>query len=366
MKVADIIPTGYLPPLAPALDGAEPRRVALIHKRHPTYSCVLSRSMETLSYDKPIEDAFAINLFDREHVTIFYKPKITFHPRMISKDAYYTFVEFKNLISNKIQREKIPFVKSGELVSDIIAFGEGLDGKVNALFSAANEQVVALCESIADNGFLRAGQSPRLKETRVRYKEIGCELYNQLAGLFHEEPDEKPLKKHDLRVADRRFGNYFTDPRRYSRKVKNHFLLWGALIPTLSVAPASLPDLLEKHLRKKYEKRFDTMLQEEEKEAIALSEFAVCNPKMMSGIRRGYFELKAIGDLGTYALQLAANVCVFSYLSPWISIPLVLPTALTSAVMLRNALRSGGQDFSGILSTAAETITRHHSDEIFK
>jgi hypothetical protein len=355
MKGATIIPTSFLPIIGPELDGAEPRRITLLHKNGTTLICALSRSIEEVSYDKPMEDSFILKMLDRDNVTLSYEQNITLRERKVGNKSY-TLTETPLMLSEekKKEKKKLPFLRSGEFISDIVQSGEGLDSKINDLLSISNEYITAYCEEIADHGLIRLLKSKKIKDVKERSKEIGAAIYDQVNGLFHEEHDEPRIKKHDLYVADRAVKDYFDDlrstPKKITALVKSFALLGAASI----IMPPSLPEVVEKTLRKKYEQRYESMTDENEKEAIALSEFALCNPKLISGIRRGYFEFKKVADITTFSLQLAANAYILSHWSPWLSIPLTIPTVLTGATMFRNAVRSGWQDYSGILATEIE------------
>src|SRR3989339_93317 len=355
MKGATMIPTSFLPIVGPELDGADPRRITLLHKNGPTLVCALSRSIEEISYDMPMEDSFILKMLDRDNVTLSFEQNITLRERKVGNKSY-TLTEIPHMFSEekKKEKKKLPFLRSGEFISDIIQSGDGLDGKVNDLLSISNEYITACCEEVAHHGLIRLFKSEKIKNVKKRSKEVGAAIYDQVNGLFHEERDEPRIKKHDLYVADGAVKDYFDDLRSTPKKIAALVKSFALLGVVSIIMPPSLPEVIEKTLRKKYDQRYEKMTDENEKDAIALSEFALCNPKLISGIRRGYFEFKKVADLTTYSLQLAANAYIISHWSPWLSVPLTIPTIVTGTTMLRNAVRSGWQDYSGIISTKIE------------
>lgn len=359
MKITTIIPSNFLPvlPQEQDKDDSNPRRVTLIHKRDDTLVCLLSRDLNEVTYENPVENALVLRMFGPEKISFTYEPQVTFHKRGIGGERFYTLVGVRSDISDKITKKKIPFLGPQDLLSDMVPNGGRLDKKVDDLISTANDYIVAYCETIADRGLLRAINDKKMKEIRAHFKEVKSTVYNEVDGLFREENDNTPVRKSDIRVADRSLDDYFNDPRPLSRRIKNLATL-GQVIPILAISPSSAIDFLEQEIKVKYDKRFSQIEDEEEKEAIALSGFAISNPKLMSGIRRGYFEAKAVSNIGLYTLQLLATGYAIHNWSPWLSVPMSISAGITGVTMIRNALRSGGQDYSGIISTGLDALLR--------
>lgn len=350
MKGATLIP-GSLMPLPPLdLEGPDARRITLLHKRKDVLACVMHRGLEELTLDKPVEDAFTINMYGPNHVSIRYLAALTASGRPVGKKAY-TLLSKDDSVN--ITKVKIAFLRESNKFHDVVTSGTGLDEKMSSLLEVSNKYLITICEEIADRGFFRGLTFPseKLKQIKREKTEIGASIYRQINALFGEEPSEEPVRKADLYVADRSLGNHILDPRKTSTRIKGLSGILLAAPLAAALLPAAFPDLFNDAMREQYKKRFDSISDEKEKEAIALSEFAACQPRMMSGLRRAYFEVKAVGDISTYALQLGLTSYAVANWSPWLSVPMALPTAITGLVKLKNALQSGGQDYSGVISS---------------
>ena len=70
----------------------------------------------------------------------------------------------------------------------------------------------------------------------------------------------------------------------------------------------------------------------------------------------GYNKLLEYSEDWGLWLTLLSNGYVIANFSPWISIPISIPTILTGFCKVRNAFKSGGRDFSGIFSTAFDIL----------
>ena len=208
--VGTIIPTSFIPLPPPELDGIDPRRVTLLHKKGDTLVCIVARGSEEISYEKPIEDAIVIKMYGKKVVFVGFEPKLTLRERKVG-DKSYTITNVENLLSNKIESKKIPYLRSAEFVSEFVEAGNNLDKKINDALTASNERLFAYCESISDFGFFKGIRSKKIKEANKKCVEVGASIYSDLEGLFHEEPDNIPVRKHDLKVIDRKLPNYFVD-----------------------------------------------------------------------------------------------------------------------------------------------------------
>jgi len=358
MVVSALIPSSVLPILPPEHDSSEPRRITLVNKRGDSLVCLLSRGIEEVTYETPLQDVLVLRMFGPKKVRITYEPEVTFHRRDIDAERHYSVVGVKNGLTDKVDKKKIPFLGPKIFLSDIVSNGVGLNKKIDDLLDLANERIIAYCEAIADRGIFRLRKDKRLRDIYSRAEEIEARIYKDIYGLFHEEQDNRPIRRNELRAADRSLDDYFSDPRPISKKIKNYTKVFFIWIPLVSLLPSSLIDYFEKQTKSRYEKRFSQIEDEKEQAAIALSEFAIANPKLIAGIRRGFSEFKALSNLTIYSLQLSiAGYAVYNW-SPWISIPIGIPTAITGATMVRNAVRSGFQDYSGIISTAIESNLR--------
>src|SRR3989344_8460146 len=131
MKGATVIPTGWLPVLPPDLDGSDPRRVTLIHKRKDVLACILSRGMEEVVYDKPVEDALLLKMYGRDRVSVGYQSKVTLRKRDVARGAY-TVVETEDVfLDDNILKFKIPFFRSRDFISDFVKSGVNFDKTID-------------------------------------------------------------------------------------------------------------------------------------------------------------------------------------------------------------------------------------------
>jgi hypothetical protein len=356
MKVLDIIPTAFLPRTDQEKGSKDPRRLTLLYKKVTGLVCLLSRGLGEVSFDKPVEDAIILRMFGPKNVSAAYESRLVFHERKLANDSYVTLRKLDDLNDRTIPK-KIPFTRRDFFLSEFVQTG-GLNTKIDELLFVLNRRLIVTCEEIADLGVLRGMNSKKVRDEIETYEKVGASIYSEVSGLFHEERESVPVRKHDFFVSDRSLDNYFDDPRPMYRRIKENLTLCG-LVPIISLLPPSVPDILAGELKDKYEKRFSAVKDEQEQAAIALGEFAFCNPKLMSGLRRAYFEIKAMGNLGLYGIQAAANTYAICNFSPWVWVPLTIPTAITGITMARNAIRSGGQDYSGVIPTFLEKLIQY-------
>ncbi|MEI7719042.1 MAG: hypothetical protein WCI72_04190 [archaeon] len=348
-SVIDRIPGVYVPYIDRSRDGENPRRLTLLHKQKGGLVCLLSRGMEEVAFDKPIEDAFLLTLYGPKEVKIAYQSEITLSERKLPDGSSYLVVNERDATSDKIKPKRIPFARKDYFLSEFVQPGK-LDGKLDSLIEIANERLTVILESIADSGFIRGTHSKKVKENGVKYDEVGAALFEEVAGLFHEEKDSVPVRKHDFYALDVGLKRFMSKPKSKLDTLKGYAQVFGYVLPAISLLPACAPEYIAAELKSRYEKRFSVVDNEKERAAIALSEFALANPKLLAGVKRGYSDLKAFGSLQMSLVQLGLTYGACE-LTPWLGIPMVLGSAMSGATIVRNAVRSGGTDFSGVTAS---------------
>ena len=118
-----------------------------------------------------------------------------------------------------------------------------------------------------------------------------------------------------------------------------------------SIMPISTPELIEADMKQEYERRFESIADEQEKELVAITEFYYANPRIAQGMKRYFTDFKRMGDISTGSLQVALGAYAYNNAPGAIGIPLAGLAGVGAITSTYNAMRTSGYDWSGLLST---------------
>ncbi len=350
MGMSGIITRNFMPTFEDLnLDGSDPRRVTLLYKQGDSLVCLINRDLEEVRFDRPVRNAFLLEMFGESRDVSSFE-EIRFHKKDVGNVSYVVTESKEDLNPEKVDKRKVPYVVRKDFCSDVVLNGEGLDAKIDEMLKCESQKRLTHLEEIADKGLIRCLMgTEKIKQINQACQESWEGLYYQLISLFHEEQDSVPVGEHDIRDSDKRLKDLFKDPRKLKRlKQIGKTINLGALVALL---PPNSIELLEYEVGKKYNKRFKAEQTEEEKAGAAIGNLLFKNPKALPGIRRGYAEFKRYADITTYGSQLALTSYALFNWSPWLSVPLLVPTVISGITRVNNLVRSGFQDYGGVVST---------------
>lgn len=347
MNIEDFMPEIPFPGLIEDSVHLRPRRVTMVKKTCDTVTFVVSKGTERIEWGVPIHDAFLIEIYNRRRkMTVTYQEALAFHRQQIG-DVSYTLM--CGTIGSEPFRRKgyvIPYATPDEFPSTVA--NDVFHDYISQVLATTSECVESVIDSIAKKGLVRTivHKEPQLRKLFKERQELVQAVYTQVLDLFKDAPEQERISRKNIEKCDRKlpegliYHNVF------------HLANMAILNPAiLSLLPSNSLEYMRWKLQKDANRLYEFNVDSIEQRAIALSEYMVTKPYLFAGLKRGFTEAKALSDLLVFAGQIASTAFVTQNTPGWLSISFAAPQIISAIVRMRNAYTSGGQNYSGIVSS---------------
>jgi hypothetical protein len=341
MTIAGIIDKIDMPPLVfPDEDFSENYRVSLLHKTDAEIMCWISSNLNVIRHGTKHTVGFPLRIKNgRANVSIAYDAK--FALRSLGDTAYFTY-ESDGSMTEKTY--VLPYEFENTTLPTAVA-DSSLHASLEEFFNLKTENVLRIYETVGELGmgraFLYTRTSKEFKSRKKEMREVASNLEKKCQGFFCDELFEStPLRKKDLLFEDRK------NTLLYERAGPK--ILLG--IPILAAMPQSvLTDTLEQ-FQLSYDTRFSA---DSDDEMAALSSLLLGSPEQEKSAKNFLLGVKHFGNISAYAGLLGATVLANTTPLPLDSV-LTLASVASGATMGYNAVRSLGDNSSGIISTVID------------